>query len=1161
MEGFKRNKKYLSDLLLSEKPQFLFLQEIWLPFHEQKSLSEYLPEYSFKVSTPDMFLLPEDLLQRPSHVWHGAAIGWRKDSNARIKFLESIHDRIVGVKVSISGNSLMHVSFYAPTSGQDDDFIESVSYLSEFIKRNTSAGDQVVIGTDCNCSSKSSSRRQESWKNFLELFELESKFPDNPTFHHHNQSSHSFIDTFATSKKLKTSPVAQFCTLDTPLNLSSHDPIKMSICLKKESTEMDNKYSSTYTDFDRKKIDWDKTKLQKYQQLSASALSEAMSYWNTPESLPLLSCLLSRLLVQCATMTFTPKNSRSHSSPNKQSLKVRQAQNLLKKHFKNWKQAGRPPSKKDPVRLLYTESRRHLQTTRRYEDNLRLIKQNHELMRSHQHNRNQVYASLKKARGDYSDNTTSVLDTPVGSYHGQEVLEGFAADAEHLGKSNEDSFSFNRRFYNLCKLDNLYIFEFSNEEQPKIAPMSTDQLEHILQHKLKSGKACDIYHLTVEHVRHCGTEAKQSILLFINRILLDIYYMSCPQIKLGLGTAVYKGRNKVTSLSSSYRRITVSPILGAIIDYYLDPQAEAIFRPKQSPDQLGFTSGISYLLAAIQRGECQRWALDQKLTCFGVSLDGEAAFPSVERDIQVRELYSAGERGDLLSYSRNTYRNTECHMKLQGKLSRKIREHKGNRQGHVRASGHFKVYINPCLLSLNSTTLGFQLGPICTTAVCVADDSYLLSSSQSGLQASLDLISHYADNYQIRFNADKTKIVVTGSKLDMAFYKETKPWTLKGERVRVVDSNEHLGLVVSGLDEEQKNIDANLVKCRNSLFAMLGPAFAYKCLLSPVVQNHLWKIYNLPVLVSGLSALPIRPTHTKSLAIFHNKILRGFLKLSNSSPIPALYFLFGELPVEAIIHINTLTLFHNLWSNPATTAFSMVKYILMMCKSSSTTWSNHLQLLCLKYGLPSPLSLLQTSSPWSKQSWACLVKTRVTNWHEAHLRTLAVSNSKMQYLNVQITGLSGAPHPALRNIFTSQDVKKLRHHLKFLTGDYLCNFRLALDQPNRNPACELCDAPEDTIEHILVVCRATHAVRERLLPDLLNIVSEVQPMCGILSNHAVAPILTQFVIDCSSLNLPDNFRVPAHNPLITEIYRCSRDWAFAINSERTRLLKENLTRK
>ena len=103
----------------------------------------------------------------------------------------------------------------------------------------------------------------------------------------------------------------------------------------------------------------------------------------------------------------------------------------------------------------------------------------------------------------------------------------------------------------------------------------------------------------------------------------------------------------------------------------------------------------------------------------------------------MRELYAIGERGDVLQYSRNTYRNTECHMKLENKLSRKIVENKGNRQGHVRASGHFKVYINPCLLSLNSSQLGFNLGPLCTTAVCVADDTYLLSNTLSGLHEPL----------------------------------------------------------------------------------------------------------------------------------------------------------------------------------------------------------------------------------------------------------------------------------------------------------------------------------------------------------------------------------------------------------------------------------------
>ena len=65
--------------------------------------------------------------------------------------------------------------------------------------------------------------------------------------------------------------------------------------------------------------------------------------------------------------------------------------------------------------------------------------------------------------------------------------------------------------------------------------------------------------------------------------------------------------------------------------------------PQQSSEQFGFTKGVSYLLAAVLRGECQRWAVDNKLTCFGVSLDGEAAFPSVDRDILIRELYSVGE--------------------------------------------------------------------------------------------------------------------------------------------------------------------------------------------------------------------------------------------------------------------------------------------------------------------------------------------------------------------------------------------------------------------------------------------------------------------------------------------------------------------------------------
>ena len=59
----------------------------------------------------------------------------------------------------------------------------------------------------------------------------------------------------------------------------------------------------------------------------------------------------------------------------------------------------------------------------------------------------------------------------------------------------------------------------------------------------------------------------------------------------------------------------------------------------------------------------------------------------------------------------------------------------------------------------------------------------------------------------------------------------------------MVENNDHLGQIVSGIDQESKNIDGSLQKGRNSLFGMLGPAFAFKCMMNPkfkyICSEHL----------------------------------------------------------------------------------------------------------------------------------------------------------------------------------------------------------------------------------------------------------------------------------------------------------------------------------
>ena len=110
-----------------------------------------------------MFDNPEDKLLKPDHVWHGVAIGWQQNLNHAINYLVSNNERIAGIKLKFADTSIILISFYAPTSGKDEEFSEAVSSLSEFIIQHTTEdNEQVVIGTDSNCSSKSSARRQLS---------------------------------------------------------------------------------------------------------------------------------------------------------------------------------------------------------------------------------------------------------------------------------------------------------------------------------------------------------------------------------------------------------------------------------------------------------------------------------------------------------------------------------------------------------------------------------------------------------------------------------------------------------------------------------------------------------------------------------------------------------------------------------------------------------------------------------------------------------------------------------------------------------------------------------------------------------------------------------------------------------------------------------------
>ena len=246
-------------------------------------------------------------------------------------------------------------------------------------------------------------------------------------------------------------------------------------------------------------------------------------------------------------------------------------------------------------------------------------------------------------------------------------------------------------------------------------------------------------------------------------------------------------------------------------------------------------------------------------------------------------------------------------------------------------------------------------------------------------------MGHYGRRYRLTFGASKTKVTITGSKQDMSYCQDIPIWSLDGKKLAVTVDNDHLVLIVSGIDEELKNVDKCIDSARKILFNLLGNVFSYRCKLSQSAQLHVWSLYVSPVLRSGLAALPVRQPVTKTISTFHNKILRGILKLSSRSPLAPLYFLLGELPMEAALHLDILTLFRGVWANPQTKIHEIVKYLLMITDSSSHTWAAHLRSIFQLYSLQDPLYTLNIPL-WSKEKWKCHIKTEVIAQTEATWR-------------------------------------------------------------------------------------------------------------------------------------------------------------------------------
>ena len=135
----------------------------------------------------------------------------------------------------------------------------------------------------------------------------------------------------------------------------------------------------------------------------------------------------------------------------------------------------------------------------------------------------------------------------------------------------------------------------------------------------------------------------------------------------------------------------------------------------------------------------------------------------------------------------------------------------------------------------------------------------------------------------------------------------------------------HLGIQRCANLSYQPTITARIKVARRTVYSLMGAGLYGLNGVNPTVSKHLVDIYVLPRMTYGLEALTVTSKDLQPMEVYYRELLRMIQHLPPSTANPACYLLIGAMPVEAMVHIKTLTLFGSIMRDTESLEFQVLE--------------------------------------------------------------------------------------------------------------------------------------------------------------------------------------------------------------------------------------------
>jgi hypothetical protein len=292
-----------------------------------------------------------------------------------------------------------------------------------------------------------------------------------------------------------------------------------------------------------------------------------------------------------------------------------------------------------------------------------------------------------------------------------------------------------------------------DEPQPEI----TDSLTKKHISTLKNNKAPDSFGISSEHIKLASERIVHLLSELTTRAFSERTILA--DLKMGIATPVPKKDRSQTD-PDKFRRITITSLLGKVIEKHMVYLSDSKLSASQSPLQFGFTKDVPCSTASVLLTEVIAHHRDTKTTMYLTFMDASKAFDVVDHDCIMNHLYDQGITGELWHLYNSLYSDVSSMIKWQGQKSKPFQEGQGIRQGGISSTNIFKAKANPSLNRLQEHPGSLHIGSIPLGALMVADDLVLSAISTYNMQGLVSEAQLDASRERFSFSKTKTKTMV-----------------------------------------------------------------------------------------------------------------------------------------------------------------------------------------------------------------------------------------------------------------------------------------------------------------------------------------------------------------------------------------------------------------